>query len=62
MSSGVPLQKVSLTHPVAESPVKHEQKAFLWDVGNLSMKLFKKVPWFVCGIANRRFFLSFCFF
>lgn len=52
MLSGVPLQKVSLTLPVAERPLEREQ-AFLWDTGNLSVKLPKQPEnwclWFVWG-------------
>lgn len=42
MLSDVPLQKVSLTLPVAERPLELEQKTFLWDAGNLSVKLLKQ--------------------
>lgn len=52
MLSGVPLQKVSLTLLVAERPLEWEQ-VFLWDTGNLSVKLLKQPEngclWFVWG-------------
>ena len=51
MLSGVPLQ-VSLALPVAERALEREQ-AFLWDTGNLSVKLLKQPEnwclWFVWG-------------